>query len=250
MKDQKTVVYSGTRNLYPHMAPAIKSMLANSSAEKVYLLIEDDHFPEWLPEMVETINVGGQEYFRPESINYNSYFTYMALIRVCYAKILPATVRKVLQLDVDTVVVDNIDGLWDVNMSGKWFAAANEDSGKWRPYGEKYYNIGVCMFNLEQMRKDNAAETLIEYLNKNKVMYLEQDALNDLGRNKVVQLPLRFNESRVTGYTDHPAIIHYAGIMNWKANYAIHRGERLKEYTEMSWDEALKRHEKNREGQA
>lgn len=249
MKEQKIAVYSGTRSLYPYMGTAIKSMLANSSAEKVYLLIEDDVFPEWMPEMVETMNVSGQEFFRPGSINYNSYFTYMALIRACYAKILPETVKKVLQMDVDTIVVDNIDSLWDVDMGGKWFAAVNEDSGTWRPYGDKYFNMGVCMFNLEQMRKDCAAEMLIEYLNKKKLTYIEQDALNDLGRDKVVQLPIRFNESRVTGYTDRPAIVHYAGIMNWKGNYSIPRGERMKEYAEMSWDEALKRHERNREGQ-
>ena len=55
MKEPKIAVYSGTRSLYPYMGTAIKSMLANSSAEKVYLLIEDDVFPEWMPEMVETI---------------------------------------------------------------------------------------------------------------------------------------------------------------------------------------------------
>ena len=246
MNDQKVAVYSGTRNLYPYMPAAMKSLLANSSVDKIYLLIEDDRFPDWLPAEVETMNISSQQFFLPDSINYNSYFTYMALMRVCYAKILPETVRKVLQLDIDTVVVNDIDGLWDIDMDGKWFAAANEDQGHWRPYGDKYYNVGVCLFNLEQMRKDGADDALIEYLNTKKVTYLEQDALNDIGRDKVIQLPARFNESRVTNYTDNPAIVHFAAIMNWRDNYSLYRGNYLKEYKEMTWEEALRRHRLNK----
>ena len=41
----KVAVYSGTRKLYPYMAPAIRSMMANSSVDKIYLYIEDDQFP-------------------------------------------------------------------------------------------------------------------------------------------------------------------------------------------------------------
>ena len=243
----RTAVYSGTRNLYPYMAPAIKSLLANSSVDEIYLLIEDDKFPEWLPETVKTINVSGQQFFLPGSPNYNSYFTYMALLRVCYTKILPLSVGKILQLDVDTVVIDNIDSLWDIDMTGKWFAAAIEENGTYKPYGDKYYNIGVCLFNLDQIRQEKADDVLIDHLNRHRLTYLEQDALNDIGRDKVVQMGARFNESRVTSYTDHPAIVHFAGYMNWKGNYALPRGEYLKQYTEMSWDEALRRYEQNRQ---
>lgn len=41
----KTAVYTGTKNLYPHMIPAIKSLLFNSDVDIIYLLIEDDVFP-------------------------------------------------------------------------------------------------------------------------------------------------------------------------------------------------------------
>ena len=85
----KIAVYSGSRNLYPHMVTAAKSLVVNSSVEKIYFLIEDEQFPYELPAMVETIDVSGQRYFNPDGPNMKTQFTYMALMRVCYAKLMP-----------------------------------------------------------------------------------------------------------------------------------------------------------------
>ena len=165
----RAAVYSGTRNLYPHMVAAAKSLAANSSVEKIYFLIEDDKFPEALPPLIETINVSGQTWFPAGGPNMRSQFTYMALVRCCYGKILPKEVDKVLQLDVDTICVDNIDELWDIDMGSKWIIAADEvHNSYWKPYGMQYYNIGVAMFNLAAMRKTytreetNMADAIIE----------------------------------------------------------------------------------------
>ena len=38
----RVAVYTGSRNLYPDMIPAIKSMLMNGKPDLIYLLIEDD----------------------------------------------------------------------------------------------------------------------------------------------------------------------------------------------------------------
>ena len=65
----KAAAYTGTRNLYSGMVPAVKSLLAHSDVEKVYLLIEDDEFPYYLPDCVETVNVSNQTYFRPGGPN-------------------------------------------------------------------------------------------------------------------------------------------------------------------------------------
>ena len=162
----------------------------------------------------------------------------MSLLRVCYTKLFP-DLEKVLQLDVDTVVVDNIDTLWDVDMTGKWFAACQEPLSTYKPYGPVYYNIGVAMFNLEQIRKDEADERMIDFLNTVKVPYIDQDAWNRYGIGKAVDLEPRFNESFVTGYTEDPAIVHFAGIKNWQNNLRASRREYLKKFREMSWEDVL-----------
>ena len=221
------------------MVTAAKSLIMNSGVEKIYFLIEDNRFPEWLPPIIETINVSGQGFFPSNGANFKTSFTYMSLLRVCYTKLLPDQ-GKVLQLDVDTIVLDDISELWDVDLQGKWFAAVLEDHSTWKPYGPRYYNIGVAMFNLEQIRKDKADETLIQFLNTTQVPYIDQDAWNRFGIGKDVQLPARFNESFVTSYTDNPAVVHFAGFRDWKTNTRAPRREYLRQFREMTWEEVLR----------
>ena len=248
----REAVYSGTRNLYPHMATAAKSLIANSGVERVWLLIEDVEFPHDVPDIVETIDVSGQQWFHPKGPNMNTQFTYMAMLRVCYTKLLPAEVGRVLQLDVDTVCVDDVDALWDIDMGDAWFAAVNEPPRyvnghrtDYKPWGERYYNIGVAMFNLDQIRRDRIDDFLIHTLNTEYLRYIDQDAWDKYGNMRCVDLPTRYNESMVTGYTDEPAIVHYAGYGNGWLDPGFTecpRLEHVRKYREMSWDEAMELH--------
>lgn len=239
----KYVVYAGTRNLYEQMVWAAKSLVAHTKIDRVYFLIEDDVFPYELPEFIECINV--KEYmenqFPPWSKNANTHFTKMALVRVCYSELLP-DVDKVLQLDVDTIVLDDISGLWEIDLTGKWFAACWESLSGYDPYHSgHYYNVGVCMFNLAQMREDNAQWTLVNWINTTKANCVEQDALNKLGAmcGKACDISVRFNENRACGYTDNPAIQHYLGYMDWLTNPNLPRREYLKLYRNKTWEEIL-----------
>jgi lipopolysaccharide biosynthesis glycosyltransferase len=245
-------VYSGTRNLYPHMATAAKSLIANSGVERIWFLIEDEEFPHEVPDIVKTIDVSGQRFFPPGGPNMKTQFTYMALLRVCYAKLLPET-GKVLQLDVDTVVVDDVGPLWEMDMGEAWFAAVREPARyvnghrtDYKPWGEGYYNIGVAMFNLDQIRRDRIDDFLIHVLNTEYLRYIDQDAWDKYGNTRCIDLPTRYNESMVTGYTDDPAIIHYAGYGNGWTDPSFRecpRLEHVRKYREMSWGEAMDRHE-------
>lgn len=234
----KAAVYSGTRNLYHAMVTAAKSLVANSSVDKIYFLIEDNEFPEKLPPIIETVNVSEQKYFPRNSANYKTPFSYMSLLRVCYTKLFP-DLDKILQLDVDTVVVDNIDELWGIDLSGKWFAAVEEKFSAYKPFGRLYYNIGVAMFNLKQIREEHVDDILIRYLNTSKTPYIDQDAWNRHMAGRDVGLATRFNESFVTGYTESPAIVHYAGFKDWQTTTKVSRKEYLKKYRELSWEDIL-----------
>lgn len=241
----KAAVYSGTRNLYSAMSTAAKSLLYNSHVDKVYFLIEDDEFPEELPPKIETINVSDQKFFPKDGANIKTPFSYMALMRVCYAKLFP-DLDKVLQLDVDTVIVDNIDELWDIDLTGKYFAAVEEYISTYKPYGKKYYNIGVAMFNLDEIRSSKIDDEMIGFLNRKRTPYVDQDACNKLMISKTIDLPLRFNETIVTGYTDSPAIVHYAGFKEWQTNPKVSRREYLRRFQEMTWKEVQNGKRSNR----
>lgn len=239
----KYVVYAGTPNLYEQMVWAAKSLVAHTKVDGIYFLIEDDVFPYELPDFIKTINVKEYEdrQFPPHGANAKTHFTKMALVRVCYPELLP-DVDMVLQLDVDTVVMDDISPIWDTPMTGKWFAACYEEFSGYDPYHSgHYYNVGVCLFNLEQMRKDDAQAQLVDWINNVKANCVEQDALNYLGAmsGKATDLDMRYNENRACGYTDDPAIVHYVGYMDWITNPRLPRREYLKLWRNKTWEEIL-----------
>ena len=239
----KHAVYAGTRNLYEQMVWAAKSLVANSSVDVVHFLVEDDGFPHELPPFFEVRNVGefAERTFPDGGPNAGSHFTKMAMVRCCYPELLPY-VDEVLQLDVDTVCLGNVDALWEMDMDGLWFRAAEESLSGYNPYrADAYYNVGVCMFNLAQMREDNAQERLVSFINTVRANCVEQDALNYYGTmfQRIGDLPVRYNENRATGYTDDPAIQHYVGYADWTTNPNLPRREYLKLYRDRSWDEIL-----------
>ncbi len=238
----KYAVYTGTRNLYGGMTTAAKSLIANSSVDRVFFLIEDREFPEELPDLIETIDVSKQTIFPSWSINANTPFTYMAMIRVCYTKFLPAEVDKILQLDVDTICVDNVDAVWDTDLGDGWAAMVEEKLSRYKPYGPYYCNAGVTLLDLDKIRETHADDKMIRFLNEQRAQYIDQDAMNMF--TKIAPMELRFNECFVTGYSEEPAIVHYAGVKDWQTSTRCPRREYIKKYREMTWDEVLKNHKK------
>lgn len=236
----KHAVYSGTRNLYADMVTAAKSLVANSSVTDIWFLTEDDEFPYELPQGRVTFhvkNMSGQQWFGNGCPNMNSQFTYMAMIRAAYADIFP-DVGRIVSFDCDTVCVDNVDYLWEVDLQGNLWAANQEYLGTHKPYGERYWNVGVCVYDLDAIRANNMTEHLVNMINTVKLWCIEQDAIASTQR--VFTLPERYNESAVTSYTDNPAVVHFASFgTNWHEVNKAPRKEYWRKYEKMTWIEVL-----------
>lgn len=209
----KAAVYTGARNLYEAMVLAATSLLENSDVDKIYLLTEDDEFPHKLPKKVENINVSGQTYFTEGGANWNSQFTYMAMMRAALAKVFP-DLDRILSLDVDTLVVDDVSDIWDIDLTDYYFAASRE------PHrchdGFLYTNIGVALYNLEKLRRDGKADEVIDLLNWKKYMFLEQDCFCETCQGHIYDLPGEYNATRFTVFEEPKKIIHFAGIRDWQ----------------------------------
>jgi len=245
MDNRMIVVYAASRNLYPWLPMAYMSLLKHNPEAAVVCLIEDDELPYEVPWNVGTVNVSGQEWFGEDCPNIRTSFTYLSLMRVCYTKLFPGY-DKVIQLDVDTCVTDTLEPIWRIDFSGgEYFAATPEYLSHWKPYGKDYRNVGVCVFNLKQMREDGVDDELIRFLNTNKVPYIDQDALNWLnaekGGDKALTLGVRYNECFVTGETLRPAVVHAAGCRNWFVNLdEQYRGSYWKPYEKYCQVEACR----------
>ena len=117
----KVAVYSGTKNVYPQMYTALKSLLINNDMDRVYLLIETDTFPYPTPDCVKLINVSNQIFFPEDGANATSRWTYMDMLRCCLGMILPPEEECVLWFDIDTIVDADISELFRLDMTVYYF---------------------------------------------------------------------------------------------------------------------------------
>lgn len=227
------IVYSFTHHVDEWAIPSFTSLYEHNPDANVYILCEHDEFPLKIPFDATIINVSDQKIFTPENcVNYHTDFKYPNLLKVCYPSYLP--VDKVIHLDIDTIICDSLEELWNIDLTDKWFASGLEfpNGGGYKPFGNKYYNMGISLINLEQMRKDSIEPLMIEYLRRIKQPYADQDAWNiyAIKNDKAVAFDKKFNSSLQCGYSDKPVIVHYCSIWDWFTNKSMPQHEYLDRY--------------------
>ena len=137
----------------------------------------------------------------------------MILLRAAFTKLFPH-LDRILSLDCDTIVNDNISDLWDIPLDDYYIAGVKEPK---KSRGRKIYiNTGVLLFNLKKLREDGKDDEAIHDLNTYYRFYPEQDCFNDLFSGKILELPSDYN---VNNYSHSNCkslkIIHFAAIKNW-----------------------------------
>lgn len=223
---RRVAVYAGTRNIYHLMAVAAKSLLKHTRVDRVVFLVEDDEFPEWLPPVIELINVSGQTIFKADGPNFSSKWTYMTMMRLALAEILPDESRC-LWLDIDTIVNGDISELFEMDLAGNTFAMVEEPGRSQSPW--IYYNAGVLLMDLDRMRTGLSAD-LIRIVNTRKLRFVDQDVLNLRCQDEILTISPIWNSSLWTAKAADARIIHYAA----EKDYFV-RSE-WKDYEAMNWE--------------
>ena len=241
-KEPRVVVYCGTYDVYMNMVASLKSLLFNTPVDKVYFLIEDDTFPYELPDIVETINVKNQTWFPSDGPNFDNAWTYMCMVRAAFPQMFPQH-KKILSLDIDIVINDDVSDLWDYDLDGYYLAGVPERQRQKSSADPIYINFGVVMMNLEKLRQDNISQQVIDALNTRKFGCPEQDAYNKYCAGHILDLPAEFNYttySHITGDAERQRIIHYAGQKFWR-HY-----EMVKRYSDRKWADVMVQQEQIR----
>lgn len=101
---------------------------------------------------------------------------------------------KVLYLDADIVVYDNLKNLYDIDISKYDFAASKDYLGKWF-IDYRYLNSGVLLMNLKKMRDEGLLAKCREMCVKQKMLLPDQTALNLICKQKLY-LPRKYNEQK------------------------------------------------------
>lgn len=218
----KIAVYAGTRNVYHRMVVAAKSLLAHNKMNKVYFLIEDDEFDEPLPEVIQCVNVSDQPYFNPDGQNFNSKWTYISMMRLALPLMFPEE-QRMLWLDIDTLVVDDISELFETDFEGCYVAAVAEPERCKKPF--VYFNAGVLLEDLEKLRDGKCLE-LIDYINKNKMDFPDQDVVNILCQGRIKRLSSIYNCSICTEEPYDRKILHFAAEREYNRRFIWMRYEK------------------------
>ena len=204
----RAVVYFGSRALYDDFETAVTSLLAHTRVDKVYAVIEDDALPYDLP--VECVKWTGEGF---NNLNTNGPWTRFGCLRAALPYLFP-DLDRILSLDVDTIVEQDIGELFELDLSGYYFAAARElrlSAARGRPY----YNAGVCMMNLQLLRDSGKAAEMIRLLNSEYLVYVSQDAMHKCC-DRVLELHSMYNACCFTAPTANVKIRHYAARSDWR----------------------------------
>jgi lipopolysaccharide biosynthesis glycosyltransferase len=110
---------------------------------------------------------------------------------------------RLLFLDLDLIVIESLQALWETDLRGNYVGAVTNVLP--RHYADAltatgfdaatYFNAGVLLMDLEQMRRDGCTEAMVEYgvANADGLVLRDQDALNAVLGSRRLALPPRWN---------------------------------------------------------
>lgn len=137
-----------------------------------------------------------------EGLPIEEQFTAAMWHRLFLPDLLP-DVERVLYLDCDTIAMSALEDLWKTDLEGAYLAAVTnvfEERFLHRPAElgleeRAYFNSGVLLLNLTELRRDGCAERLRRYAVEEgpRLLWPDQDALNVVLGARRVPLHPRWN---------------------------------------------------------
>lgn len=123
--------------------------------------------------------------------NESAYCTPYTLIRL-FADMIPNMPEKLLYLDIDIMVNDDLEKLYNIDISNYEYAAVKEKYGCWviRP---DYINAGMLLLNMGKIRETHLLEKAREMIKTKKLLFADQDAIFWSTTSKKI-LPRKYNE--------------------------------------------------------
>ena len=209
------IVFACDSNYAQHATVAMMSILKNTAdpARVVFYLLDDRIDPAVKRKMRASVEQAHAaiHFCEVAAEQFGSFFVSGQLSRAAYFRLemghlLPRTVGKVLYLDCDLLVLDDIAELWQYDMAGHPLAAVMDlgimaSHKDWRGKQEQlgfsaddlYFNSGVLMVDLEAWRAHDYGRQAERLAAKNAYRHHDQDALNELFHRNWQPVPLQWN---------------------------------------------------------
>lgn len=239
MWEKISLVYICDENYVLPTCVSIQSLYENKKKSKYEVYILGINLSEESKALIKNIKLRGVKIklinFGNKYANVNanhSYVSKAALYKFDIPDIL-VKLKKVLYIDCDTLVMDDLSELFHTDISKvyagvvKDFPAYYQAKDHERLGVDNYFNSGVMLLNLQKIRQDKVPQKLFDYkINKDSKKYMDQDCFNMIFGGNVKFLCLKNNY--LTAGCDlynkeypeeiEPVIIHFASLHPWK-NY-------------------------------
>lgn len=129
-------------------------------------------------------------------------FTITALARLFAVRLLPKSLKKILYLDCDTLVLSDISALWETELDGMTVAMAAEPTiypeVKERlglKAEDPYFNAGMILIDTVRWSDEHILESAMEFYKENNgsLPFSDQDLINFAIKNKVKAVSHTYN---------------------------------------------------------
>ena len=259
-KKEIPLVFSADDNYCPFLGVALRSILDNASPEnfyKVYVLNTEisqeniDRISQFNCEnmLIKFIDVASRmDKINKDMIHLRDYYTKAIYYRIFIPSLFPQY-DKVLYLDCDIVVLEDIANLYNYDVEDNIFVAIHEETMTYMDvFGryseeflgvkrESYFNSGILLINSIEYKKQNIEERFIELMHKQKFEVApDQDYLNYLCKDKVKFAEIGWNK---TTFMDKPFDDKDLKLIHYKLNLKPWRYDGIR-YEKYFWQYAEK----------
>ena len=225
-----SVVYSSDDNYAQHTGVSIRSLLDNNkhfNKIDIYIIDNEISIPnkEKLNSIVNNYNgtikyIDFSTYKKQLKLNMEWNISLTAYARLFLSSMLPKSVEKVLYCDCDTVIVNKLDEIWNIDIDN-YYIAGVQDTVSSRTKSAvginkefKYINSGMLLINLKKWREDKVQEKFIDFIDKYKgnVIHHDQGVINGVLHKNMKILSPKFNFMTVYYTMSREEMIEYFGI--------------------------------------
>lgn len=234
----------------------LKSMFLNNPNESFSIYLMHSSLTEnEVDTLTDFVNDDGHElyeikitddYFQDAPVV--KHYTKEMYYRLLAFKFLPESLDRILYLDPDILIINEIKRLYETDLTGYLYAAAYHDFAKIKELNkirlkayemEAYYNSGVLLMNLEEQRERIKEQDIFDYVeeHKRRLILPDQDILNGLYHDEIKEIEeVRYNyDARFYQYykisskgevdldyvINNTSIIHFCGKRKpWLKNYS------------------------------
>ena len=255
----------------PFLAVSLQSLISNSSKENKYLIkilyinVSEENMlkiKKFEKEniKIEFININNQLEKVQEKLYTRNYFSKTTYFRLFIPELYPQY-DKVLYIDSDTIILEDIAELYNEEIGNNLVAGIPDGAVQtieiFQEYVEKvvgvvdynnYFNAGILLMNLKELRKYKFQEKFLYLLEKVKFeVAQDQDYLNRLCKGRVKLLDDSWNKMPIMGISDKKVkIIHYnLGFKPWHFDNIPYQEYFWKYAKETEFYEKIKEFRKN-----